>query len=76
MRVEHPGLRRNLTINFILTLFLMKCRTVSKNLLHFNNVLFTNKAQFDIGFSEILKLKDDSVPSLAILELILHHTIE
>ncbi len=54
----------------------MKCRTVSKNLLHFNNVLFTNKAQFDIGFSEILKLKDDSVPSLTILDLILHHTIE
>ncbi len=36
--------------------------------------LFTNKAQFDTGFSEIPKLKDDSVPSLTILDLISHHT--
>ncbi len=34
--------------------------------------LFTNKAQFDTGFSEIPKLKDDSVPSLTILDLITH----
>ncbi len=38
---------------------------VSKNLvicsLHFTMDLFTNKAQFDVGFSERLKLKDEAV---------------
>ncbi len=38
---------------------------VSKNLilcsLHFTAYLFTNKTQFDAGFSERLKLKDDAV---------------
>ncbi len=38
---------------------------ISKNLvlcsLHFTDS-FTNKAQFDVGFSERLKLKDDAVP--------------
>ncbi len=40
---------------------------VSKNLilcfLNFAMNLFTNKAQFDVGFSERLKLKDDAVPN-------------
>ncbi len=38
---------------------------VSKNLdlcsLHFTTDLFTNKAQFNAGFSERLKLKDNAV---------------
>ncbi len=32
--------------------------------LHFTSDSFTNKAQFDAGFSERLKLKDDAVPSI------------
>ncbi len=39
--------------------------SISKNLVlcsfHFSADLFTNKAQFDAGFSERLKLKDDAV---------------
>ncbi len=38
---------------------------ISKNLvlcsLHFTAHSFTNKPQFDVGFSERLKLKDDAV---------------
>ncbi len=41
---------------------------VSKNLvlcsLHFTADSFTNKAQFDMRFSERLKLKDDAVPTI------------
>ncbi len=49
---------------------------VSKNLvlfsLNFSMDLFINKAQFDAGFSERLKLKDKSVPT--ILDPMLRHT--
>ncbi len=31
--------------------------------LHFTADSFTNKAQFDVGFSKRLKLKDDVVPT-------------
>ncbi len=41
---------------------------VSKNSifcsLHFTADSFTNKAQFDVGFSKRLKLKDDTVPTI------------
>ncbi len=41
---------------------------VSKNSvfcsLHFTADSFTNKAHFDVGFSERLKLKDDAVPNI------------
>ncbi len=41
---------------------------VSKNLIHcslnFTADLFTNKAQFDAGFSKRLKLEDDAVPTI------------
>ncbi len=46
---------------------------VSKNLdlcsLHFTTDLFTNKAQFNVGFSERLKLKDNAVYWMTILDL-------
>ncbi len=49
---------------------------VSKNLvlcpLHFTTDSLTNKAQFDTGFSERLKLKDDALP--IILDPMSHHT--
>jgi len=49
---------------------------VDKNLvlcsINFTMGSFTNNIQFDSGFSEILKLKDDAV--LAILDPMLHHT--
>ncbi len=32
--------------------------------LHFTADLFTNKAHFDVGFSERLKLKDNAVPTI------------
>ncbi len=45
----------------------------SKNLLlcplNFIAYSFTNKAQFDAGFSERLKLKDDAVPTILYLML-------
>ncbi len=41
---------------------------VGKNLvlcsLHFTTDSFTNKAQFDAGFSKRLKLKDEAVPAI------------
>ncbi len=41
---------------------------ISKNLvlcsLHFTTNSFTNKAQFDVGFSKRLKLKDNAVPTI------------
>ncbi len=40
--------------------------------LHFTVDSFTNKAQFDVGFSKRLKLKDDVV--LTILDPMWHHT--
>ncbi len=55
-------------------LYLMKCIInevpdhISKNLvlcsLHFTTDSFANKAQFDAGFSERLKLKDDATPNI------------
>ncbi len=39
--------------------------------LQFTADLFTNKAQFEAGFSEILKLKDDAVPDMTVMS---HHT--
>ncbi len=42
-------------------------------LLHFITDSFINKAQFDTGFSERLKLKDDAVPT--VLEPMSHHRI-
>ncbi len=41
--------------------------------LHFTTDSFTNKAQFDTGFSERLKLKDNAVPT--ILDPMSHHRI-
>ncbi len=35
---------------------------------------FTNKAQFDAGFSKSLKLKDDTVPTILDLTVMLHYT--
>ncbi len=35
---------------------------------------FTNKAQFDAGFSERLKLKDNAVPTILDPTVMLHHT--
>ncbi len=32
--------------------------------LHFTMDSFTNEAQFDVGFPERLKLKDDAVPTI------------
>ncbi len=60
-----------------LTLFLMKIQTASVRKLSFVHFIFTadsftNKAQFDVGFSERLKLKDDVVST--ILDLMWHHT--
>ncbi len=40
--------------------------------LHFTTDSLTNKAQFDTGFSERLKLKDDALP--IILDPMSHHT--
>ncbi len=36
--------------------------------------LFTNKAEFDAGFSERLKLKDDSVPNILDTTVMSQHT--
>ncbi len=51
---------------------------VSKNSVlcsfHFTADLFTNKTQFDAGFSERLKLKDDAVPTLFDPTVIAKHT--
>ncbi len=51
---------------------------VSKNSvlcsLHFTTDLLTNKTQFDVGFSERLKLKDDAVLTILDLTVILQHT--
>ncbi len=38
--------------------------------------LFTNKARFDAGFSERLKLKDDTVLTILDLTVILQHKCE
>ncbi len=35
---------------------------------------FTNKAQFDVGFLERLKLKDDAVPTILDPTVMSHHT--
>ncbi len=51
---------------------------INKNLalssLHFTVDSFTNKAQFDTGFSESLKLKDNAVPTILDPTVMLHHT--
>ncbi len=51
---------------------------ISKNLvfcsLHFTADSFTNKAQFDAVFSERVKLKDDAVPTILDLTVMLQHT--
>ncbi len=47
----------------------MKCQE-----LHFTVDSFTNKAQFDTGFSERLKLKDDAVLTILDLKVMLQHT--
>ncbi len=53
---------------------------VSKNLvlcsLNFTTDLFTNKAQFDAGFSKRLKLKDDAVPTILDPTIMSQHTIK
>ncbi len=41
---------------------------------HFTTDLFTNKAIFDTGFSERLKIKEDAVPSILDLTVMSHHT--
>ncbi len=52
---------------------------VSNNLvlcsLHFTADLFTNKAQFEVLFSQRLKLKDDAVPTILDSTIMLHHTV-
>ncbi len=35
---------------------------------------FTNKAQFNMGFSERLKIKDDAVPAILDLTVMSQHT--
>ncbi len=59
------------------TWFLMKFQTVSKNLvlcsLTFTTDSCTNKVQFDVGFSERLKLKDDAVPTMLNPTVMSHH---
>ncbi len=50
----------------------------SKNLVlcsvHFNVDSFINKAQFDVGLSERLRLKDNAVPAILDLTVMLQHT--
>ncbi len=58
------------------TLFLIK---INKNLVHsfvhFNlQQIHKNKAQFDAGFSERFKLKDDAVPTTLDPKVMLQHT--
>ncbi len=52
---------------------------VNKNLvlcsLHFT-FSFTNEAQFDVGFSERLKLKDDALPAILDPTVMLQHKCE
>ncbi|XDV22863.1 hypothetical protein PO909_027649 [Leuciscus waleckii] len=43
--------------------------------LNFTADSFTNKAQFNAGFSVRLKLKDDAAPSLLDPTVISHHTV-
>ncbi len=43
-------------------------------LLNFTTDLFTNKAQFDVGFSERLKLKDDAVSAIVDQTVMSQHT--
>ncbi len=62
-----------------LTLFLMTFQTASVRIwsfcsLHFTTDSFTNKAQFDAGFSKRLKLKDNAVPTILDLTVMPHHT--
>ncbi len=45
-------------------------------LLHFTTDSFTNKAQFDAGFPERLKLKDDAVPTVLDPTVMSQHTCE
>ncbi len=41
--------------------------------LNFTVDSFTNKAQFNMGFSERLKLKDDAVPAILDLTVMSQH---
>ncbi len=67
----------NNTLNLINLIFNVPDH-VSKNLflrsLHFTADLFTNKAQFNAGFSERLKLKDDAVPNISDPTVMSQHT--
>ncbi len=51
---------------------------ISKSLvlcsLHFSTDSLTNKTQFDVGFSEIFKLKDDAVPTILDPNVMSQHT--
>ncbi len=71
---SYPNVRKE-WINFI---FNEVSDRVNKNLvlclLYFTANLFTNKAQFDTGFSERLKPKDNAVPTILDLTVMLHHT--
>ncbi len=53
-----PNIRKEL-MNFIFPCHISKILVLCS--LHFTADLFTNKALFDVGFSERLKLKDDGV---------------
>ncbi len=60
------------------TLFLMKIQTVSvknRSFVHliFPRIRLQNKAQFDVGFSERLKLKQDAVPTILDSTTTSHH---
>ncbi len=69
-----PNIRKE-WMNFIFNEF-PDC--VIKNLVlclrHFTADLFTNKAQFDSGFSERLKVKDNAVLNILDPTVMLHHT--
>ncbi len=69
-----PNVRKD-WMNFIFNVVLDH---ISKNLvlcsLHFTTDSYTNKEQFDAGFSERLKLKDDAVQTILDLTVMSHNT--